>query len=278
MTKTDKPVLVRVTHRFDAAAERVYDAFLDPAKAAVFLFTTPTGEIVRCDIDARVGGKFEIVDRRDGEDVLHTGEYLELDRPRRLVFTFAVPKYSPLADRVIIEITPLPHGCELVLTNELAPENAAWAKATEQGWADILRVAAELLVDEAPTCGIGVAQHAAIPARLATMFEALAETLELHRRMLVPGDANASREDEVYRDLAERWREIAKRVAEAAATMAAQRELPMGAHDESAWGDDHVRAFETYVKAQTNVLALLQVAAPRDEEMLASMKPDASSS
>ena len=51
MTNTGHPVIVRVSHRFDAAAERVYDAFLDPAKASQFLFATATGEIVRCDID-----------------------------------------------------------------------------------------------------------------------------------------------------------------------------------------------------------------------------------
>jgi hypothetical protein len=55
--------------------------------------------------------------------------------------------------------------------------------------------------------------------------------------------------------------------------MAAQRELPMGAHDEAAWGEVHLRAFEKFVKGQEEVLALLRVAAERDREMLASMKP-----
>jgi hypothetical protein len=45
----------------------------------------------------------------------------------------------------------------------------------------------------------------------------------------------------------------------------------MGAHDEAAWGEAHLKAFEKFVKAQTQVLALLRVAAERDETMLASM-------
>ena len=67
---------VTVTHRFLASAERVYDAWLDPEKMRRFLYTTATGAIVRCEVDARVGGRYTIVDRRHGEDVLHEGTYL----------------------------------------------------------------------------------------------------------------------------------------------------------------------------------------------------------
>jgi uncharacterized protein YndB with AHSA1/START domain len=272
MARLQDAVLVRATHRFDASAERVYDAFLDPSSAARFLFATPTGEIVRCEIDARVGGTFTIVDRRDEEDVVHTGKYLTLERPRRIVFTLSVEKYSSEEVTVTLDIAPLAKGCELTLTHEMQPKGAQALERAQEGWTAILDVAAELLVDDTPTCGIGLAQHATIPARIARMFEGLAETLELHRRMLVPDDPNARKEDEVYRDLAARWKQIAELVAQAAAQMAAQRELPMGAHDHTAWGEAHLRAFETFVKGQTQVLALLRVAAGRDEKMLASMQ------
>jgi uncharacterized protein YndB with AHSA1/START domain len=265
-------VLVRATHRFDASAERVYDAFLDPSRAGKFLFATPTGQIVRCEIDARVGGTFTIVDRRDEEDVVHTGKYLVLERPRGLVFTLAVEKYSSDEDTVTIDIAPLAKGCDLMVTHEMKSTDAQALERAQEGWTAILDVAAELLVDETPTCGIGLAEHATIPARIAGMFAGLAETLELHRRMLVPDDPNARKEDEVYRDLAARWKQIAELVAQAAAQMAAQRELPMGAHDQTAWDEVHLRAFETFVKGQTQVLALLRVAAERDETLLASMQ------
>lgn len=127
---------VTVTRRFDASPERVFDAFLDPARAKQFLFSTPEGEMVRADIDARVGGRYNFTDRRDGEDVEHVGEYLELDRPRRLVFTLQVPKYAQESDRVAIDIVPAGDGCELTLTHEMTlPE---WKEQTEQGWTMIL--------------------------------------------------------------------------------------------------------------------------------------------
>jgi uncharacterized protein YndB with AHSA1/START domain len=263
---------IRVTQRFAATAERVYDAFLDPDKAARFLFATPTGQVVRCDIDARVGGAFSIVDRRNGEDVAHNGTYVELDRPRRIVFTFLAEKYSNESSKVSIDIRPLHRGCELTLTHEIPAAFAAFEDRTRSGWTAILEVAAALVGDETPTCGVGVAQHAPIPAAFAEMADGLAQTFDLHRRMLQLDDAAARQEDDVYRELAERWARIAALVKEAAARMEAQRELPMGGHDESAWGPDHVAAFAKFVTSQSHLLALLRIAAQRDEQMLASIQ------
>jgi uncharacterized protein YndB with AHSA1/START domain len=128
---------VRVSHRFSASPERVFDAWLDPAKACRWLFTIPTGQNVRTEIDARVGGRFTIVDRRDGADVEHIGEYLEIDRPRRLVFNFTVPKYSDKVTRVSIEIVPQGSGCELTLVQDGVLND--YIARTEHGWATMLR-------------------------------------------------------------------------------------------------------------------------------------------
>ena len=104
-------------------------------KARKFLFATPTGKMVRVEIDARVGGSFNIT-RRDGDDVEHVGTYLEIDRPRRLVFTFGVPKFSAQMTRVSIDLKPLPTGCELTLTHEgVLPE---WLEQSREGWGKIL--------------------------------------------------------------------------------------------------------------------------------------------
>lgn len=129
-------VVVRLTHRFEASAEHVFDAWLNPASACKWLFATPKGEMVRAEIDARVGGSFNLTERRDVGDVEHLGEYLEIDRPRRLVFTFACPKYSPLYTRVSIDIVSAEAGCQLTLTQEGVL--AEWASQCEKGWSTIL--------------------------------------------------------------------------------------------------------------------------------------------
>ncbi|MGD0628537.1 MAG: SRPBCC domain-containing protein [Terracidiphilus sp.] len=137
--------VVRVTRHFNASPERVFDAWLDPKTACKWLFATPTGQMVRVEIDARVGGHFIIVDRRNGEDVEHSGEYLEIDRPRRLVFTFGVPKYSPLFNEVTIEIQPAESGCDLTLTQTDVPDE--YLKSNEKGWIGILVGLAESLAE-----------------------------------------------------------------------------------------------------------------------------------
>jgi len=141
---SDQPTVnITVTHRYSASAERVFDAWIDPTKAGKWLFSTPTGTMVKVEIDARVGGKFLFVDRRDGVDVDHVGEYLEIDRPRRLVFRFIVPKYTDLWTTVVVEIAALDEGCELTLTHEGVLTD--YADRTKGGWTMILENLGEAL-------------------------------------------------------------------------------------------------------------------------------------
>jgi uncharacterized protein YndB with AHSA1/START domain len=127
-----------VTHTFAQAPERVFDAWLDPATARRFLFATPTGEMIRADIDARVGGRFTFIDRRpDMGDVEHVGEYRVIDRPRRLVFTFAVPAFNPGYTTIEIDITPQADGgCQVSLTQRDTPDE--WVEQSQKGWKMIL--------------------------------------------------------------------------------------------------------------------------------------------
>ncbi|RKG65016.1 SRPBCC domain-containing protein [Corallococcus sp. CA054B] len=146
----DRPVKLTVTHRFKASSERVFDAWLNPVKARGWLFVTaPERPLVRAEINARVGGRFCFADLRDGEAVEHVGEYLEVDRPRRLVFTFGVPKYSPDYDRVTVDIVPDGEGCVLTLTHEMGPDGEKWKDSTEKGWSKML-VGLDTWLYEAP--------------------------------------------------------------------------------------------------------------------------------
>lgn len=127
---------IRVARRFSAPAERVFDAWLDPARAGQWLFATALRPMARVAIDARVGGAFRFAERRDGEDIEHSGEYLEIDRPRRLVFTLSTLDQAGAVTCATVEIAPLASGCRLCLTHEGLPVDCA--RRMENRWTGIL--------------------------------------------------------------------------------------------------------------------------------------------
>lgn len=128
--------VVTATHHYYYPAESVFGAFLDKQKASKFMFATPEGEMVKVEIDAKVGGHYEFVDRRDGVDVLHTGEYLELHSPNKLSFTFMVPQYSKESTTVEISIVERKNACELTLKH--SGVLSEYAERTKEGWKKIL--------------------------------------------------------------------------------------------------------------------------------------------
>ena len=262
---------ISIKHRFVAPGERVYDAWLDPVQARRFLFATATGTIVHCEIDARVGGRFAIVDRRDGEDVLHEGTFIELERPWRIVFTLRVPRFAAAEGRITIEIEPVSSGCTLTLTTRTDDEGV---EATRNGWAMFLDVLDQMLPLEDPTCGAGLAQQASIARRIAAYLSELAETLELHRELLIENDRESVNEDLVYRELTARHRHLANRLRDVADYLTQQRDLPMGPHDESRWSDRHQEALTRFVQAQDAVASVLRAASERGHRMLASMQKE----
>jgi len=123
---------LQMSRRFDASPERVFDAWVDPVVAAKWLFTSPNSESHSTELDVRVGGGWTIIDRRDGVDYRAIGEYQEIDRPRRLVFTFGMPQFSDGFNRVTIKVAPDGEGALLTLTQEELPPGTE--AALEEGW------------------------------------------------------------------------------------------------------------------------------------------------
>jgi uncharacterized protein YndB with AHSA1/START domain len=132
-------VVLTVTRDFAASPERVFDAWLDPQQAARFLFATPDGEMLVCEIDPVVGGRGLIVERRASGDARHRIQFEEIERPRRLVFLFSAdPAEEGEWTRVQIDIAPSPTGCTLTLTHAMDPAWAAYEDQTRKGWTTIL--------------------------------------------------------------------------------------------------------------------------------------------
>jgi uncharacterized protein YndB with AHSA1/START domain len=140
MTVAEPAFTVRVAHRFDAAPDRVFDAWLAPAMIGRFMFgpALRNEEVLRIEVDPRVGGAFSFLVRREGREIDHVGHYLEIDRPRQLAFTWGIAGESEDQSRVDIEITPINAGCELVLVHRMDPQWASYADRVRAGWSTML--------------------------------------------------------------------------------------------------------------------------------------------
>ena len=140
-----RSAVVRVTHRFAAPPERVFDAWLDADKMRAWMRGPALhDEVLKATIDARVGGGFEYTVRRNGQVIEHYGSYREIDRPRRLVFTFEVKGMEGDAPSLVtLDFAEAGAGTELTLTHAgVLPE---YAERTQGGWTKILEAHAQSL-------------------------------------------------------------------------------------------------------------------------------------
>lgn len=154
--------IVRVSRKFRASPERVFDAWFDPDIAGRWLFATASQPVRSVSIDARVGGAFRFVDADDGERIEHAGVYIEIVRPRRLAFTLSLEHDRRAITRVRAEFVALRSagpgagfagntraasagrrqgagsfaGCRLTLVHEAVP--AEYARRMEGRWTGML--------------------------------------------------------------------------------------------------------------------------------------------
>jgi uncharacterized protein YndB with AHSA1/START domain len=129
-----RAVTVRVSRQLSATPECVFDAWLDPVTAGSFLFATEAGEVMRAEIDSRVGGRFRFVRREKGAEVWRAGEYIAIDRPHLLAFSLSDNARAPTDDRVIIELASVGLGSLLVLTHEMGLERYTERQRVELEW------------------------------------------------------------------------------------------------------------------------------------------------
>ncbi|HEY2636779.1 MAG TPA: SRPBCC domain-containing protein [Solirubrobacteraceae bacterium] len=81
---------LRLERTFAASPEDVFDAWTSPEVLTRWWAAQPTWTSPGCEVDLRVGGRYVLRMRNDetGDVYAVGGEYREVDRPRRLVYTW----------------------------------------------------------------------------------------------------------------------------------------------------------------------------------------------
>jgi uncharacterized protein YndB with AHSA1/START domain len=82
--------VLRLSRRFAAPPERVFDAWTDPAVLRDWWAANPDWEGAEAEVDLRPGGRYRLSMRDTASGAVHTvtGEYTEIARPARLTYTW----------------------------------------------------------------------------------------------------------------------------------------------------------------------------------------------
>jgi uncharacterized protein YndB with AHSA1/START domain len=128
----------RVERILPAPVEEVYDAWLDPGSLAQFICPAP-GRASHVSVDARVGGRLRFMMSFPDEEIEVTGEYLALDRPERLMFTWRCSDTGDLESLVTILFAPVGEEETLMAITHtgqpaqlVAKHQAGWSSVADQ--------------------------------------------------------------------------------------------------------------------------------------------------
>ena len=125
MPQTDDEVL-KFHRRFEAPPEAVFEVLTTASHMENWLVRSNAKTNVVS--DPRPGGMFRIILAwPDGSEIVYSGEYLELDPPRKLMFSFYPGRKCPLEQHTMVTMELVPDGkaTRLYLEHRLAhdPDN-----------------------------------------------------------------------------------------------------------------------------------------------------------
>ncbi len=143
MTGTEQETMLRVTRRFDAPRDRVFDAWTNPDVLRSWWAAGPDWKTPGVEVDARPGGRYRLT-MQDPNGSAHTvvGEYKEITPPERLAYTWSweggPPEMDGSADSlVVVEFLEDGDGTEVVLMHS-GFANGEIRGEHEKGWTAVI--------------------------------------------------------------------------------------------------------------------------------------------
>lgn len=108
---------VRISRHYAATPQALWAAWTEPA--ALSRWFGPAGGSTVAEVQLRVGGRYRIrFPGHGGEHHEVAGEYLVVEPPRRLVFSWAFHSTPERISRISIELLPAPGGTELLFVHD----------------------------------------------------------------------------------------------------------------------------------------------------------------
>ena len=129
--------IVQIRRRVKAGADEIFELWTQPDLMARWMSPFPGVVDCKASCDLRPGGAFSLVMSSEESSREVSGTYVQIDRPRKLVFTWIGPLTNNVNTLVTIELIPRGDETDLVWTHERLPTPAIVEDHT-RGWATIL--------------------------------------------------------------------------------------------------------------------------------------------
>ena len=129
--------IVLVRRRVRASAEHIFDLWTKPDLMVRWMSPYPGAVDCKASCDLHPGGAFSFVMSSKESIREVSGTYVEIDRPRKLVFTWIGPLTNNVNTLVTVELNPYGDETDLVLTHERLPTPRIHEGHTI-GWGNIL--------------------------------------------------------------------------------------------------------------------------------------------
>lgn len=119
---------LKIVRTFNVSPQAVFDAFTKPEVMKLWWELSTT-----FDIDLQVGGTWTIVRVEEDGTYTATGEYLEVNVPHRLSYTYSMPQLSDNTDVITIDIIPTENGGSQMTFVVSGPDIAEELKELPEG-------------------------------------------------------------------------------------------------------------------------------------------------
>ena len=129
---------VNINKTIHAPIEKVFDAWLNPEMLSKFMKGIPDKTDTDVEIDAREGGHFTFIMHAGDEKIPHTGKYLEIHRPDKLVFTWA-SQYSVVDNSTVtLKFAKIDDNKTNISLSHVKFINEEARSGHEEGWNNVL--------------------------------------------------------------------------------------------------------------------------------------------
>ncbi len=131
-----KAVSISLSKSINASAQKVCDHWLIPVFVGEWMFGAHVKQekIVQLKNEVRKGGSFSFTVNQRGTDIQHSGSYLELDIPNRLVFSWTSSTHPGCESQITVQFLQEKEKTKLKITIKLDAELGNFRDEIKREW------------------------------------------------------------------------------------------------------------------------------------------------